>query len=286
MHHVQYKTTFARESLMPIASGKSSLEAPVLVSINGATATIALNRPERLNALTEPMLLALASALEHAAGDDAVRVVLLKGEGRAFCAGQDLSDRDPRLHPEPFDLEAIQKRLFHPVVRTMKEMDKPVVAAVSGVAAGAGAAIALAADIVVAADEARLALSFSKVGLSVDAGAGFALVRSLGAARTRGLLLTGGALSGAEAAQAGLIFKSVPDSQLAEEVDRLTASLASGPTIAYGAIKRAVRAAETGEYDAYLAKEASLQGRAGASDDYREGVLAFLEKRAPHFEGR
>lgn len=259
---------------------------PVLVENSDGVCRIILNRPAKLNALTEQLLLGLAKALDGAAADDAVRVVVLSGAGKAFCAGQDLSDRDPRQHPEPFDLEAIQKRLFHPVVTRMRDMDKPVVAIVAGVAAGAGAGIALAADIVLAAQSARFIQSFSQVGLSVDAGSGYALVKALGAARARGLLMTGGALTGEEAARAGLIWKSVPDEDLDREAEELLAGLKDGPTRAYRAIKRAVAAAEQADFSRYLKQEAALQGEVGRSRDYREGVLSFLEKRQAIFEGR
>ncbi|WP_099864237.1 enoyl-CoA hydratase-related protein [Pararhizobium haloflavum] len=259
---------------------------PILVEQRGALTAITLNRPQKLNALTEALLIQLADALKAAQQDQTVRAVLLTGAGKAFCAGQDLADRDPRKHAEPFDLEAIQTRLFHPVVRLMREMEKPVVVAVSGVAAGAGAAIALAADIILAADDARFILSFAKVGLSVDAGAGFALVQALGPARARGLMLTGGTLTGREAVEAGLAFKSVPSANLTDEIDALTTALAEGPTAAYGAIKKAVQAAHTSDFETYLAEEARLQGLAGKTSDYREGVLAFLEKRQATFRGR
>lgn len=247
---------------------------------------ITLNRPDRLNALTAQMLNELHAALDTAASDTTVRCVLLTGAGRAFCAGQDLNDRDPRKLETMPDLEAIQRTLFHPVVETMRTMQKPVVAAVQGVAAGAGSSIALAADIVIASRSAKFIQSFSKVGLSVDAGGGWHLTKALGAARARGLLLTGGMLQAPDALDAGLIWQCVEDDDLAPESEMLAGELASGPTTAYASIKSAIAAAETEpDLSAYLLKEAELQGIAGQTEDYREGVLSFFEKRKAEFHG-
>jgi 2-(1,2-epoxy-1,2-dihydrophenyl)acetyl-CoA isomerase len=165
-------------------------------------------------------------------------------------------------------------------------MEKPIVIAVHGAAAGAGASIAIAGDIVLAADDAKFIWSFAKVGLSVDAGAGHTLVQALGAARARALLLTAGSLSGSEAAAAGLIWRSMPESELQDEASALARRLAEGPTLGYGLIKKAAAAAETMPFNEYLSEEARLQGIAGRSEDYREGVLSFLEKRPAAFKGR
>ncbi|RKF16820.1 2-(1,2-epoxy-1,2-dihydrophenyl)acetyl-CoA isomerase [Roseovarius spongiae] len=258
--------------------------AMILTEVKDGVGMVTLNRPARLNALTRDLMLDLARALDGLAADDAVRVVCLTGAGRAFCAGQDLTERDPRAHPDPFDLEALQVELFHPVLRLIATMQKPVVARVNGLAAGAGASLALACDIVIAAQGARFIQSFSKVGLSVDAGGGWALVRALGPARARALLMLGEALGADEAAAAGLIWRAAPDAALDAEIAALTARLLATPRGALRGIKRAVAAAtEAEDFDAYLAAEAALQGEAGRDPDYAEGVLAFLEKRAPKF---
>jgi len=226
---------------------------------------------------------ALGAAVEEAAAREDVRVISLTGAGRGFCAGQDLSERDPRKLDGPLDLAAIQRELFHPVIRTLRETPKPVVACVNGVAAGAGAGFALAADIVLADAEAKFVFSFAKMGLSVDAGLGRALVAGLGAPRARALLMLGGALTGAEAEAAGLIWRAVPAGELGSAHEDVLIRLACAPRAALSGIKAAVAAAEVEPLAEYLATEAALQGRAGAAPDYAEGVLAFLEKRKPRF---
>ena len=255
----------------------------VLFAVADGLATITLNRPARLNALTGGLLAALRARLEEAA-DDRIRCILIAGAGRGFCAGQDLNERDPDKIAWPPDLEAAQKNLFHPIVTSIRTLAKPVVVAVGGVAAGAGASLALAGDIVVAGRSARFIQSFAKIGLSVDAGGGWQLARLLGPARAKGLLLTGGALSGEEAERLGLIWRCVPDDALADTVGELARGFAAGPTTAYAAIKAAM-AATDGSFESYLAVEAAVQGVAGRSADYREGVSAFLAKRAPTFSG-
>ncbi|MCZ4353572.1 enoyl-CoA hydratase-related protein [Roseovarius aestuarii] len=259
------------------------MDAEVLTEVVTGVGTIRLNRPTRLNALTRNLMLSLARALEGFAEDDAVRVVCLTGVGRAFSAGQDLEERDPRVHAHPFDLEALQIELFHPVIRLITSMDKPVVARVNGLAAGAGASLALAADIVLAAQSAKFIQSFSKVGLSVDAGGGWQLVRALGTARARAVLMLGEALGAEEAAAAGLIWRSVPDLNLDDELAALTTRLCSTPRSSLRSIKKAVIAASdtAGSFESYLAIEAALQGEAGLDPNYAEGVLSFLEKRPP-----
>ena len=256
----------------------------VLFTLENRVGTITLNRPDRLNAFNRDMLLRLAEVIEEAVASDDVRTLVITGAGRAFSAGQDLSERDPRGRSEPFDLEAIQKELFHPIVTALTETVKPVVMAVNGLAAGAGSSLALAGDIVIAARSARFIQSFAKVGLSVDAGGGWHLVKALGPARARALLLTGGAIGAEEAANAGLIWRCVDDDAFAGTIADLARHLADGPKTAYAAIKTAVAAAGSApDFGTYLAEEARLQGMAGASPDYAEGVLSFLEKRPTRF---
>jgi len=256
----------------------------VLYDIRDGAARITLSRPERLNALTREMMLDLIRVVEDAARSPDVRVILLTGAGRGFCAGQDLSERDPRELSGPLDLAAIQRELFHPVIRTLVETEKPVMACVNGIAAGAGAGFALVADIVIAAQSASFAFSFAKVGLSVDSGLGLALTRALGPARARGLLMLGETISATEAERAGLIWKAIEDSSLLEVREALLQRLARAPRRSVSGIKRAVAAASScANLNDYLASEAAFQGDAGAHADYREGVLAFLERRAANF---
>lgn len=251
-------------------------------SVESGVARLVLNRPARLNALTRDLMVALRAALENADRRDDVRVISLSGAGRAFCAGQDLSERDPRVLDAPLDLAAIQRELFHPVIRAIAETSKPVVAKVNGVAAGAGASIALAADLVLACSSARFVFSFAKVGLSVDAGLGRSLVQAIGPARARGLLMTGGTLSAVDAAGVGLIWQAVPDENLNAVHDGTLRELAAAPRRAIAGIKKAVASADLPLPD-YLAIEAELQGLAGAHPDYAEGVLSFLERRPAQF---
>lgn len=256
----------------------------ILYSVEGAVASITLNRPDRLNALSREVMLLLAEALQDADARKDVRVISIQGAGRAFCAGQDLSERDPRKLDGPLDLEAIQKELYHPVIRGIAATPKPVVACIRGVAAGAGACLALASDIAIAGASAKLLLSFSKVGLSVDAGGGLALFRCLGIARTKALLMLGEGLSAEAAEAAGLIWKVVPDADLPGAHQALLKQLAEAPAAALSGIKQAMAAAASArDLESYLSEEARLQGIAGKHPDYAEGVLAFLERRTPVF---
>ena len=242
------------------------------VTVAAGVARIAFNRPDKLNALTRVMLHELGSALDAAAENDDVRVISLTGRGRAFCAGQDLSERDPRKLGGPLDLAAIQRELFHPIVRKLRETPKPVVACVT----------ALAADIVLASTDAKFALSFAKVGLSVDAGLGRALAQGLGPARARAALMLGETLTAKQAAEAGLIWAAVPDPELDAAHETLLERLTHTPRTALSGIKTAIAAAHL-PLNAYLEIEAAAQGRAGAHPDYSEGVLAFLERRPARF---
>lgn len=262
-------------------------ERTVLGESKDGICRLTLNRPARLNAMNPDLLTSLHSHLAEAANDPAVRVIMIAGNGKGFCAGQDLNDRDPRKIDWPLDLEAIQKELFHPLVLLMRMMDKPIIVAVGGVAAGAGCSLALAGDIVIAAQSAKFIFSFAKVGLSADAGLGWQLVHALGPARARALLMTAATLGGADAAACGLVTKCVNDDALESEALSLARQFANGPALAYAGIKAAVRAAqEAPDLATYLLEEARLQGLAGKSDDYREGVLSFLESRPAQFRGR
>jgi 2-(1,2-epoxy-1,2-dihydrophenyl)acetyl-CoA isomerase len=260
--------------------------ASVLFSVEAGVATITLNRPEKLNALNPEMHEHLRSALERAAGDEAIRALLLTGNGRGFCTGQDLSERDVRPGAPPIDLSVSLGSYYNPLVRRMRALPKPIVCAVNGVAAGAGANLALACDIVVAARSASFVQAFSRIGLVPDAGGTHFLPRLVGTARAMGLALLAEKLSAEQAAEWGLIWKVVGDDILNAEAQELAAQLAAGPTRGYGNLKRALYASAGNSLDAQLDLERDLQRELGLSEDYREGVTAFKEKRAPRFKGK
>ena len=260
--------------------------APVLVSLDAGVETITLNRPEKLNALTAEMHQRLRDALERAADDAAVRAVLITGAGRGFCTGQDLAERDVSPGAAPIDLSVSLGSHYNPLIRRMRALPKPIVCAVNGVAAGAGANIALAADIVIAARSASFVQAFSRIGLVPDSGGTWILPRLVGSARATGLALLAEKLGAEEAERWGLIWKAVDDDQLAAEAQALAARLAQGPTKGYALLKRAMYASPTNSLDAQLDLERDLQREAGLSEDYREGVRAFKEKRDPRFQGK
>ena len=256
----------------------------ILTSLSVGVLTVTLNRPDRMNAFTEEMHLALRAALDRARTDEAIRAVLLTGAGRGFCAGQDLGERDPRKGRA--DLGHTIGTFYNPLIRQIRALEKPVVCAVNGVAAGAGANIALACDIVLAAESARFIQAFSKLGLVPDAGGSWFLTRLLGEARAKALAMTAEPLSAELAAEWGLIWRVVPDDHLQQVSRTLAEKLAAGPTLGIGLTKRAIQAASVNPLDAQLELELEYQRRAGFSDDYAEGVAAFLDKRKPEFRGR
>jgi 2-(1,2-epoxy-1,2-dihydrophenyl)acetyl-CoA isomerase len=248
----------------------------------GHIARITLNRPDRLNSFTRAMHAELREALASL-GD--ARVVVLTGAGRGFCAGQDLNDR--AVAPgEAVDLgESVELR-YNPLIRTLVNMPMPVIARVNGVAAGAGANIALACDIVIAAKSAKFIQSFAAIGLIPDSGGTWVLPRLVGQARALGLALTGEPLEAERAAAWGLIWKAVDDDQLDAEVDALAHRFASGPTRGLAKIKQMLRESWGQTLDAELDRQRDAMRELGFSDDYREGVAAFMEKRKPVFTGK
>jgi 2-(1,2-epoxy-1,2-dihydrophenyl)acetyl-CoA isomerase len=256
----------------------------ILVDRRDGFRVVTLNRPARLNAFTEEMHAALRTALAEAVGDETCGALLLTGTGRAFCAGQDLSDRLPGSGP-PRDLGASLDTFYNPLVRQLRALPFPVVAAVNGTAAGAGASLALHCDIVLAARSARFVQAFAKIGLVPDAGGTWLLPRLVGAARARGLALTAEPLAAETAADWGLIWKAVDDDRLIAEAEALCAQFAKSPKLGLSLIKQALDAAERNDLDAQLDLECDLQRKAGFHPDYGEGVRAFLEKRAPNFSG-
>jgi 2-(1,2-epoxy-1,2-dihydrophenyl)acetyl-CoA isomerase len=257
----------------------------ILVALETGVLTITLNRPDKLNAFNPEMHERLREALEQARQAE-VRAVLLTGAGRAFCAGQDLSERNVSPGAAPIDLSLSLGSNYNPLVRRLRELPKPVVCAVNGVAAGAGANIALACDLVIAARSASFVQSFSRIGLVPDSGGTYFLPRLIGSARAMGLALLGEKLSAEDAERWGLIWKVVDDNKLADVSSSLARQLADGPTKGFGLIKKALYASATNTLDAQLDLERDLQREAGFSEDYREGVSAFMQKRTPQFKGR
>ena len=258
----------------------------VLTSLVDGVLTLTLNRPEKLNSFNEDMHLALRAGIERAHSDAAVRAVLLTGSGRGFCAGQDLGDRDPRKGGPAPDLGHTLDTFYNPTLRLIRTLEKPVICAVNGVAAGAGANIALACDIVLAAKSAKFIQAFSKIGLIPDAGGSWSLARILGEPRAKALALTAEPLTAEKAAEWGMIWKAVDDDALMTEAVALATSLAAGPTLGLGLTKRLIQEAATNSLDQQLDLERDCQRQAGRSKDYAEGVTAFIEKRKPGFTGQ
>ncbi|HUQ84399.1 MAG TPA: 2-(1,2-epoxy-1,2-dihydrophenyl)acetyl-CoA isomerase PaaG [Gemmatimonadaceae bacterium] len=253
--------------------------------VNEGVASITLNRPDVLNSFNRAMAVEVRQALSSIIGDTNVRAVLITGAGRAFCAGQDLAEAMPKEGPAP-DLGDIVARGYNPIVRTIRQLDKPVVCAVNGVAAGAGANLAFACDFVVAAADASFVQSFSKIGLVPDTGGTFFLPRLVGMARATALMMLADKVSAADAVAMGMIHRVVESGKLMDEATALARDLAKRPTRGLALIKRALTASATNGLDEQLALEAQLQAEAGSTADYREGVRAFLDKRAPVFIGR
>lgn len=257
----------------------------IRLHVADGVATVTLNRPQQLNSFTVRMHAELREALATIRDNDAIRVMVLTGAGRAFCAGQDLRERK-RSGSEKPDLGASLETNYHPLVLALRSLEKPVIGAINGVAAGAGASVALACDLVVAARSARFIQAFSKLGLVPDAGGTFFLTRSLGAPRAMGLALLGEALPAQQAQDWGLIWRCVEDDDLTPVVAELATRFASGPAKGYARTKQAIYAAEQQALEQQLATESAFQRELGRTDDYAEGVAAFTEKRAARFTGR
>jgi 2-(1,2-epoxy-1,2-dihydrophenyl)acetyl-CoA isomerase len=252
------------------------------VDVDGPVATITLDRPAALNALTVPVKVALRDALESIAADRSVRAVILTGAGRGFCAGQDLAERD---QPDAAPLEIEVRERWNPIIRALRSMGQPVIAAVNGVAAGAGASLAFASDLRIAAEEARFVLAFGRIGLVPDSGATWFLPRLVGPAKAAELALLDDPVDAAEALRLGLVSRVVPGDRLMPEARAIADRLADGAPLAQSLTKGALQRALTIELDEALEGEAKLQGIAGASADHAEGLAAFREKRPPRFSG-
>jgi len=253
----------------------------ILFSVSDGVATIALNRPDKLNSFDREMALEVIQALDHCATDKSVRAVLLTGEGRAFCAGQDLAEA---IAPGT-RIEDIITTQYNPIVRRIRALPKPVVAAVNGVAAGAGANIAFACDLTLAAENANFIQSFINIGLIPDSGGTFTLPRLVGLQQAFGQMILAPKVNAKEAEAKGMIWKAVPDSELLNESTNLAVRLSQMPTKAIALTKEALNRSQNNDLDGQLDVENELQSIAGRSHDYNEGVKAFLEKRKPVYKG-
>ena len=257
----------------------------ILYAAEGGIARLTLNRPDRLNSFNDAMHEEVRDALAHIKESADIRVLLLTGAGRGFCAGQDLNDRAVAPGAEPLDLGASIERNYKPLVLTLRALPLPVVCAVNGVAAGAGANIALACDIVIATKSASFIQAFSRIGLIPDSGGTYFLPRLVGPARAIGLAMLGEKLSAEQAAAWGLIWKCVDDAEFAASVNALVQQLSTAATRGLAATKQAIYAAGENSLEAQLDLERELQRVLGRSADYREGVSAFGAKRQPRFSG-
>ena len=252
----------------------------LLYGLDDNVATVTLNRPDVLNGLTTQMRAEILHAVKRAEGE--ARVLVFTGAGRAFCAGQDLGDASKIAN---IDLEGTLRDEYEPMLFAIFDCRIPTISAVNGMAAGAGANLALAADVVIASETASFLQAFSRIGLIPDAGGTYWLPRQIGMARAMGLALTGEALSGSQAAEWGLIWKSYDDAELMPAAHDLVTKFASGPTAAYAGTKKLMQAAASNSFDGHLDDEAVMQQACGRSDDYAEGVRAFLAKRPAEFTG-
>jgi len=246
--------------------------------------TLKLNRPDKLNSFTERMAKALQSALDEAGEDDEIRCVRITGNGKAFCAGQDLPEVVKK--GDDYPLGKTVRNSYNPVIKRLRTIEKPVVCAVNGTAAGAGANIAFACDIVLASTDAVFVQSFSKIGLIPDSGGTFFLPRLVGIPRANAMFMLDEKITAERAVEMGLIYKAVEPDRLLEESDKICQYLAKMPTRGFGLYKRAINESFTNGLEVQLELEAKLQTEAGNTADYNEGVQAFMDKRKPDFSGR
>jgi 2-(1,2-epoxy-1,2-dihydrophenyl)acetyl-CoA isomerase len=256
----------------------------IQIEREGAVSVVTLNRPDVLNSFNRKMAVELRNAIQAAAGDASIRAVFLTGAGRAFSAGQDLGDA-PQKPGEDMDLGEIVRESFNPIVRAIRKIEKPVICAVNGVAAGAGANLALACDVVYASSEASFIQSFSKIGLIPDSGGTFFLPRIAGFGRASAMMMLGSRISAAMAAEFGMVFQVVEPAELRETAMMAARTLSEMPTRGIGLTKRALNNSYGRAFEEQLIFEEELQREAGKTRDFKEGVAAFLEKRKPSFTG-
>jgi 2-(1,2-epoxy-1,2-dihydrophenyl)acetyl-CoA isomerase len=257
----------------------------ILVDQADGVLTVTLNRPQVLNSFTRAMALEVQAALAFAASEPSLRAVLLTGAGRGFCAGQDLAEVLPEGDGPMPDIGAVVEASYNPIIRAIRHLEKPVICAVNGVAAGAGANLAFACDLTIAAEEASFVESFGKLGLIPDTSGTFFVPRLVGSQRATGMFFLGEKLSAAKAAEWGLIWQVVPLALLRETAFGIARQLATQATRGFGLTKRAMNASFGNGLDAQLDVEAETMREAGRTADYEEGVRAFLEKRPPVYRG-
>jgi len=255
------------------------------VSKQDGWAKLQLNRPDKLNSFNVQMHEELQRFLDDIAGDGETRALLITGAGRGFCAGQDLGDRAVSADDAPPDLGMSVERYYNPLIRRITNLKMPVVCAVNGVAAGAGASLVMACDITLAARSASFILSFAKVGLVPDSGSSWQFARAIGLPRAKAMAMLGNKVSAEQAEQWGIIYQVVDDDKLGEESEKLTAYLATQPTEALANIKKLLNSSFETSLNEQLERERLAMQHLGRSHDYREGVTAFMEKRAPKFKG-
>ena len=254
----------------------------IIFEIKGNVAWITLNRPKVFNSFNREMALTLQKHLDECETNAQIRCIVIKGEGKAFCAGQDLAEA---IDPNGPELSKIVSEHYNPIIERLRKIEKPIIAGINGVAAGAGANIAFACDITIATESASFIQAFSKIGLIPDSGGTYTLPRLVGFAKASALMMTGEKVSAADAEKMGMIYKWVPDADFTSELEKSANYIGAMPTKGLGLTKRALNKAMTNDLTTQLALEDELQTEAGKSYDYNEGVQAFLDKRKPEFKG-
>ena len=254
----------------------------ILFEIKNQVATLTLNRPEKYHSFIRKMALDLQEKLEICKNDNNIRAIVITGSGKAFCAGQDLGEATDPKGPE---LQQIVNEHYNPIIRQIRNIEKPIIAAVNGVAAGAGASIALCCDIIIAKESAVFVQAFSKIGLVPDSGATFFLPRLIGFQKASALMMNADPISATEAEKLGMIYKVVEESKFEDEIKSFSEKLAKMPTKGIGLTKKLLNQSINNSLEQQLYEEEIAQTIAGKTNDYKEGVSAFLEKRKPNFKG-